>query len=104
MPQVSVEVSPNAARNLERLRLFLHEKNPVAARRAADVLKHALRQLAQFPACGKPDPDDDGSAELRELVVPFGAAGYRIRYRYSEGGAVMVLAVRHQREAGFPGE
>ena len=43
----------------------------------------------------------DGSG-LRELVIPFGAAGYVALYRHEpDDDQVMILAFRHQREAGY---
>lgn len=40
--------------------------------------------------------------DFRELVIPFGESGYVALYRYDpEAGVVHLLALRHQREAGF---
>jgi len=48
---------------------------------------------------GRPFDDD---AHLRELPIPFGASGYIALYRFEpEADAVYMLAVRHQREAGY---
>jgi hypothetical protein len=45
---------------------------------------------------------DDLPPEYREWVIDFGAGGYVALYRYAGGGdAVTVLAMRHQREAGY---
>lgn len=38
--------------------------------------------------------------EFREWIIPFGAYGYIALYRY-DGGAVVVLAIRHAREVGY---
>jgi plasmid stabilization system protein ParE len=38
--------------------------------------------------------------EYREQVVPFGESGYVVLYR-PEGETAVILAVRHQREAGY---
>ena len=35
---------------------------------------------------------------LRELLVPFGAAGYVVLFEIEDAQTVTVLAVRHQRE------
>ena len=44
----------------------------------------------------------DDQPELRELVIGFGEAGYVALYRYvAREQAVFVLAVRHQKEAGY---
>jgi plasmid stabilization system protein ParE len=42
---VKVVVSPEAVADLERLRVFLHEKNPGAAQRAAATLVAAIQSL-----------------------------------------------------------
>jgi toxin ParE1/3/4 len=42
----------------------------------------------------------DLEAEHRELLIPFGAAGYVLLYRV-DGDDVLVLAVRHQKEVGY---
>lgn len=39
--------------------------------------------------------------EYREWPIDFGSAGYVILYRL-DGEAVVVLAIRHQKEAGYP--
>jgi hypothetical protein len=38
--------------------------------------------------------------EFREWLIPFGAAGYLVLYRY-DGELVAILAVRHGRAAGY---
>lgn len=39
---------------------------------------------------------------MRELIIPFGAAGYVALYRHDPmEDAVYLLAFRHQREAGY---
>lgn len=43
---------------------------------------------------------DELPEAYREWVIPFGDSGYVARYRI-EGETVTILAVRHQREAGF---
>jgi len=92
-------LTAGAVRGLERCRRFLEDKPPAAARRAgADIGRH-LSLLESSPAIGRPFPDPP----LRELVIPFGDAGYVALYRHEPGDdAVYVLAFRHQREAGYP--
>jgi len=92
-------ITQNAALGLERCRLFLAGKNPLAARRAAEAIKKAFSLLAEFPDMGRPYEREPG---LRELLVAFGDSGYVALYRHEpEGNAVFVLAFRHQREAGY---
>ena len=96
MPQVIL--SPAALRDLKRLREFLHSKSPVVAQRAAQTIRSALTQLGQQPAMGR--PIEGLSEAFREWVIPFGDSGYLARYRI-EPDVIVVLAVRHQREAGY---
>ncbi|MFS2139169.1 type II toxin-antitoxin system RelE/ParE family toxin [Duganella sp. Dugasp56] len=96
MPQV--RFAPAALRDLERLREFLREKNPTAAKRAAATIIKAIQVLGQQPQIGRPAPEMD--AAYRELLIDFGDSGYIALYRY-EGDSVTVLALRHQKEAGY---
>ena len=92
-------VTEGAVRGLEICRRFLAEKNPAAARRAAQAILKQFDLLMDYPAMGRPLDDDP---ELRELLVPFGDSGYVALYRYeADEDAVYILAVRHQKEAGY---
>jgi plasmid stabilization system protein ParE len=97
VPQVIV--TDDAARGIERCRRFLVGKNPRAARRAGEAIARQLRLLETFPEIGRPHADLPG---FRELIIPFGDAGYVALYRYVPAeDAVFVVAFRHQREAGY---
>ena len=97
MPRVIV--TAGAVAGLERCRGFLASKAPEAARRAAEAIGQQLLMLESAPAIGRPLPD---LPELRELVIVFGDSGYVALYRHVPvEDAVYVLAVRHQKEAGY---
>lgn len=96
MPQVIF--APAALRDLERLRAFLRPKNPAAARRAAVAITNAVQSLGEYPLIGRPVEEMD--PEYRELLIDFGDSGYVALYR-CQGDRVTVLAVRHQKEAGY---
>ena len=96
MPQV--RFSPGAIRDLQRLREFLRPKNPVAARRAAEAIMKAVQALGLQPQIGRPVADMPD--EYREWPIDFGDSGYLARYRF-DGEAVMILALRHQKELGY---
>lgn len=97
MPRVIV--TDGAAVGLERCRRFLADRNPQAARRAAQAIGRHLLLLETTPDMGRPDPD---VSELRELLIAFGESGYVALYRHEpEDDAVYVLAFRHQKEAGY---
>ena len=101
MPRVVL--TPRAVGGLERCRSFLEGKDPRAARRAAQAIAQGLSALEHHPLVGRPVIDQDpATAGLRELLIPFGDAGYVVLYALSGDGArVIVLAVRHQRESGW---
>ena len=97
MPRVVV--TEGALGGLERCRHYLRRRSPEAARRAAQAIAREFARLATHPAIGRPSLE---SPELRELVIPFGDAGYVALYRHEPADdAVYVLAFRHQREAGY---
>ena len=97
MPRVIV--TENAAQGLERCRLFLAEKNPQAATRAAQAIGRQFMLLETNPGIGRPLADHPA---LRELIIDFGDTGYIALYRHDvELDAVFVLAFRHQKEAGY---
>jgi plasmid stabilization system protein ParE len=92
-------VTQGAALGLERCRLFLAGKNPLAARRAAAVIAQQFSVLVTAPNAGRPFDD---APELRELVIPFGDSGFVALYRHeTKADVVYLLAFRHQKEAGY---
>jgi hypothetical protein len=40
----------------------------------------ALERVERFPSLGRPTDDPD----IRQIVVPFGAAGYIVRYQFMD--------------------
>lgn len=92
-----VVYSPNAVGNLERLFRFLAENNPDSAVRTLRAIRDRLQILQRHPRIGPADPEHP---DFRELFISFGAAGYVARYRLT-GSVVVILAVRHMREAGY---
>jgi plasmid stabilization system protein ParE len=89
--------SRNGLANLERLYCFLAEKNPNAALRAIGTIRDKITVLSRHPRMGRVDSE---RPEYRELLIPFGNSGYAARYRL-DGGIVVILAIRHAREAGY---
>ena len=96
MPRVIF--SPAAIRDLERLRAFLRPKNPSAAKRAGESIISGVRALAAHPQMGR--LIEDLPELYREWLIDFGDSGYVARYRF-EGDVVTILAIRHQKEAGY---
>jgi plasmid stabilization system protein ParE len=96
MPQVIF--APAAIRDLQRLRDFLRPKNADAARRAGEAIRQGVKILGEHPRLGR--MIDDLPEEFREWLIDFGDSGYVVRYRIG-GDAVIILAIRHQKEAGY---
>jgi plasmid stabilization system protein ParE len=89
--------SARAIENLEHAFRFLLAENPDAAVAAADAIASAIDTLAAHPLIGR-----RVEADLRELVISFGATGYIALYRFVVTlDQVRVLALRHQREIGY---
>jgi plasmid stabilization system protein ParE len=57
-----------------------------------------VKVLALQPGMGRPVEEMDD--EFRDWIIDFGDSGYVARYRL-DAHNVIILAVRHQKEAGF---
>jgi plasmid stabilization system protein ParE len=90
--------TPNALDNVDRLHRWLVSKDADAASRAVAAIREGVRILAKSPHIGRPAEDMD--PEYREKLIGFGNSGYVILYRL-DGETVALLAVRHQKEAGY---
>ena len=85
--------------DLRRLYNFLLDKDQAAARRARDAIDKGIRFLREFPfSCRKADDQDPF---LRELIIPFGSAGYVALFEIENDTTVTILAIRHQREEDY---
>ncbi len=93
-----VRWTDNALAGLVRVHAFLAEVDAEAAQKALDATEAATDVLEQFPHAGR--PADDLEPEHRELLIPFGGSGYALFYEV-QGENVLILALKHQREAGY---
>lgn len=90
-------IVPRAQDDLERLADFLLERQPEHAEQTQAVILDGLRILQRQPRIGRPVEEP-----LRELVIHRGRSGYVALYHFDElADAVLVLAIRHQRESGY---
>lgn len=89
--------SVQALADLERLTDFLIESSPLLAEETIGLIEEAVELLVRHPLIGRPvEPP------LRELVISRGRTGYVALYSFEENhDAVLILAIRHQREAGY---
>lgn len=96
----TVRLSARAVAHLERIFELLAERDPGRALQTVQQIREAILILARHPLLGR--PAEDGR---RELVVSHGRNAYLALYRrYPADDAVLVLAIRHAREAGYPGD
>jgi len=94
----SVKFTAGALRDLARLRAFLQHKNPIASQKAAATIVQSVQILNQHPQIGR--PVEDIAPGYRELVTGFGHYGYVVLYRL-DGSTAIIVAIRHQLEAGY---
>ena len=90
-------LSAKATRDLKKQREYLSKFNEEAAVKAAETIMAAVHALASHPQLGKPLED---SPEYRELIRPFGAGSYTIRYRM-DSERIIVVGIRHSKEKGL---
>jgi len=89
--------SERAFVDVERLADFLLETEPALAAETIDLIEEAVTILKRHPLMGRLVESD-----LRELIISRGRTGYVALYSYeAEQDVVLILAIRHQREAGY---
>ena len=94
---LTLNVTPQAISDIERLDDFLWEQKDPFAGDLSGYLFKALQLLEQQPGVGRPIGGD-----LRELIIDRGRSGYLARYQYIRGTqTVTVLRIRHQSESGY---
>jgi plasmid stabilization system protein ParE len=93
-----VQVTSRALLDLDRLFEFVATENLVRARLQMLSVRRAFELLADHPHLGR--TVEDGR---RELILSRGTNGYIALCRWLPvENVVMILAVKHQREAGYP--
>jgi plasmid stabilization system protein ParE len=95
-----VEVTERALGDLERLFDFIAAEDPTRARKQLLSVRRAFELLADHPLLGR-----EAEEGRRELILSRGRYGYVAKYRWLPAeDVVLILAVRHQREAGYTEE
>ena len=90
-------VSVDAAQDLEELVDFLRAHQAEYSVKTIDLILNALNILEQHPEICRLVQH-----HFRELIISRGKTGYVALYEYDEAAdMVLVLAIRHQREAGY---
>jgi len=91
-----------ARADLERIFEFNFERDPASALEHIEKILDAVGVLARHPEIGR---DAGDTPPLRELVISHGSSGYIALYEHSRvQNVVRVVAIRHQREAGYKGK
>ncbi len=86
--------------DLERLTEFLIGIESAATAEAVGLITEAVELLSRYPLIGRPIEHP-----LRELVISRWRTGDVALYSFEEAqDAVLILAIRHQREASYWGE
>jgi plasmid stabilization system protein ParE len=98
MPRLTLKWSEAALRDMVRLHRFLSPKSSAAASHAVATVREGVRMLAMHPEIGR--PVEEMAPEFREWVIEFGQGAYVELYHY-DGREVVIVAVRHGREAGY---
>jgi plasmid stabilization system protein ParE len=105
MAAYTVTLLDEAVADLQRLEDFAIERELASEvpdwtspQRAIDAIREGMRLLSWSPySCRRAELANQRS---RELIVPFGGAGYVILFQIV-GDDVVVGAVRHQREEDY---
>ncbi len=99
MKHYRVRFTSEAEDDLLRVYEFLLERDLSVAERALNTIEKAIELLRFSPfSCRKALPD---RPLLRELIIPYGRAGYVALFEIEPGRTVTMLAVRHQREEDY---
>jgi plasmid stabilization system protein ParE len=96
MPQI--RWSEAALLDVSRLHGFLSPKSLDAAKRAVKAIRQGIKTLGKHPEIGR--PNQELPMEFREWVIEFGSGAFVALYHF-DGKEVVILAVRHGREAGY---
>lgn len=96
----TVEVTQRALSDLERLFDFIAAEDPVRALEQVSSVRKAFELLTDHPLLGR--VAEEGR---RELVLSRGRYGYIAKYRWLPAeDIILILAIRHQLEAGYAGD
>ena len=90
--------SQSALRDVSRLHDFLSPKSKDVAQRSINAIRQGVKALGMHPEIGR--PIDELPPQFREWIIEFGSGAYLALYHY-DGREVVILAVRHGREAAY---
>ncbi len=85
--------TPEAISDLQRLKSFIEQKNPLAARKAAITLREGIDKLVTFPKIGLPV----NMAPNPEVIRDFYVSDYTVCYLI-QNQSINVLRIWHNNE------
>ena len=85
--------TPEAISDLQRLKNFIEQKNPLAARKASITLREGIDKLVIFPKIGLPVNRAPNPEVIRDLYV----SDYTVRYLI-QNQSINVLRIWHNKE------
>ena len=97
-----VRFTPDAEADLVRLYQFILDRDGsdwAIAEQALQAIRDGIHLLKFSPFSYR--KASAGNSFLRELVIPFGSAGYVALFEIEDSKTVTILAVRHQREDDY---
>jgi plasmid stabilization system protein ParE len=83
---------------MQRVYRFLRSTDADAAHRAVKAIRKSIKILSMQARVGRTVEDMD--ITFREWPIEFGGSGYIALYHF-DGDVVAILALRHQKEAGY---
>lgn len=90
-----------AFHDLEQIFDFNYARDPATALAHIEAVRSAVLILEMHPEIGRPA---GAGSTLRELVISHGETGYIALYEHAPAeNRVRIVAIRHQREAGYRG-
>ncbi len=90
---MNLRFAPEAVEDLVRLRMFIEERNPSAAKRIAKDLLLGMEKLKVFPEIGLKVERAFEPQRIRDLFV----GNYTVRYLIGDG-EIVVLRIWHGKE------
>ena len=97
-----IRFDEDAQADLERIYEFNFKRDPASALEHIEKILDAVQVLGRHPEIGR---EVGGMPPQRELVISCGSSGYVALYEHSRlENVVRVVAIRHQREAGYRGK
>lgn len=82
--------------DIQRFYDSLIDRDPRAAERVIRMIQYGAQQLLEHPHRGR---DMGDGSHRRQLIIPFGAGAYVLRYRLQDDKTIVVIRVWHSREA-----